>query len=130
MSIFCTQCGKPNDELSKFCFRCGSALVSSLGTATLQPSNTQTLPFRHPAQFDLKSTTSADTNQVSEDVLKLTGVGGWLRFLVVVLTVIGPLFALGTLGNLKAEFDPVVVNLPALRDLLNMVIFFTVATTI
>ena len=56
----------------------------------------------------------------------LTGVGGWLRFLVVVLMVLGPLFAVAALGNLQSELKPLVPRFPAFGQLLDMVLAFTV----
>jgi hypothetical protein len=123
VSNFCTQCGKPNEASSKFCFNCGAPLVNPL--ATESPQKTSPHIFTPPTQIAERTQANSETTKITAEVLKLTGVGGWLRFLVIVLMVLGPLFALGTLGNLQIEFKALESRLPAFGQLLDIALAFT-----
>lgn len=130
MSIFCTQCGKANEATSKFCFNCGSPMVAAPGAVDPQVPRTPTPAPQASAApvFPSAPAASPETEKITADVLKLTGVGGWLRFLVVVLMVLGPLFALGNIGKLKGELNPVMEAYPAFDQLYTMVLGFGLAT--
>lgn len=126
VSIFCTQCGKPNEASSKFCFNCGSPLVNPFVTESRQKIRPDAFTHSQPAQIAPRTQANSETTKITADVLKLTGIGGWLRFLVIVLIVLGPLFALGTLGNLQSEFKALESRSPAFGQLLDIALAFTV----
>lgn len=48
---------------------------------------------------------STENKKITAEVMKLTGVGGWLLFLVITLMIIGPLIALLGIYNLQSEFE-------------------------
>jgi len=127
VSIFCTQCGKANEATSKFCFNCGSPTVASSGVApqVYSPPAPAPQPAADPSFAAAPAAASPETDKITADVLRLTGVGGWLRFLVVVLMVLGPLFALGSFGSASGDIKPLVDDYPAFGDLLNMLGWFT-----
>jgi hypothetical protein len=125
MNNFCTQCGKPNEPASKFCFNCGSPLVKHSGMESLKAERPEVITPTRPTQIDSRPQTNSETTKITADVLKLTGVGGWLRFLVVVLIVLGPLFSLSTLGSVQSELKPLVPRFPAFGQLVDMVLAFT-----
>lgn len=127
MSIFCTQCGKANEVTSKFCFNCGTPTVVTSGIV-VQPAFSAFVSAPKPAQAHPiipAPATTAETEKITEEVLKLTGVRGWLRFLVVVLMVIGPLVALGSFGSAQGDIKPLVTDYPAFGVLLEVTGWFT-----
>jgi len=130
VSIFCTQCGKANEATSKFCFNCGSPMVAAPGAVDPQvPSTPTPAPQASAAHaFPSAPAASPETEKITADVLKLTGVGGWLRFLVVVLMVIGPVFTVGSFSRAYSEITPLVDAYPAFGTLREMLSWFTVLT--
>ena len=134
MSIFCTQCGKANEATSKFCFNCGTPTVAAAGVVTPQvvasPAPAPAPQAAAAPAFTSPPGISPETVKITADVLRLTGVGGWLRFLVVVLMVLGPLFALGSFGSAQGDLKPLVADYPAFGELLTMVGWFTGLTII
>lgn len=125
MSNFCTQCGKLNEASSKFCFNCGSLLVKPSVIESHLAQNPETFIPPPPTQIEPRPQTNSKTTKITTDVLKLTGVGGWLRLLVVVLMLLGPLIALASLVRLHSEINPLMPRFPTFRQVLDMVDIFT-----
>ena len=132
MSIFCTQCGKANEVTSKFCFNCGTPTVITSGIV-VQPAFSASVSAPKTAQaypIIPAPATNGEIEKITAEVLKLTGVGGWLRFLIVVLMVIGPLVALGSFGSAQGDIKPLVTDYPAFDVLLDVAGSFTGLTII
>ena len=82
--MFCVKCGAENPDDAEFCCKCGKAV------------------FRPPATSGIQAPEPPDSmNPVSTpSTPKPYGVGGWLAFLCVSLTVLSPLFWLGAMLSL------------------------------
>jgi len=77
--MFCVKCGAENPDDAEFCCKCGKAVFRPQSTSGIQ---TPTPPV--------------STNPVSTpSTRKPCGIGGWLAFLCVSLTVISPLVWFG-----------------------------------
>ncbi|ABQ27052.1 DUF2569 family protein [Geotalea uraniireducens] len=84
--MYCTQCGAQAVSEAKFCAKCGEALgTSSVITEPELPLSLASMQNSSPATDDAKCGP--------------TGVGGWLKLLVVGMLVLGPLMGAGRIEN-------------------------------
>lgn len=79
--MYCTQCGKSTNENEKFCGNCGSKIVIEASA------------------HDQMGQAFEASSRIYEAAPLLRGVGGWLKFFCVLLTIIFPLYAIGGISN-------------------------------
>lgn len=105
MPILCGNCGVQNVDDHRFCKACGCPLTAAAqqGLPLAEPKTTGGAPAAEQIASSLQPPTGAFT-AIPNRARKLQGVGGWLLFFCVSLTVINPLMILGEAGNSKNPF--------------------------
>ncbi len=78
-AMFCVQCGTKSVPNAKFCANCGAPLIRP-----------QDLSTQHQAQMQ-NSSSSQPASRTYHSNMGLSGVGGWLMFLVASMVIIGPI---------------------------------------
>lgn len=96
--MFCIHCGTKLSDGAKFCGNCGASVVG------ISPP---TVPSRSYTQIPappLAATASP------------AGVGGWLLFFCVALTILSPIGSLAQMGNSLKEGQPLFASYPAFEN--------------
>src|SRR5262247_2648195 len=101
--MFCGHCGQHNPDASRVCASCGQEIRLSL---SLTPAPA---PASAPALAPLPQQPPALSNLESHSEPK--GVGGWLLFFCVLITIISPILLLGAAALYRSEGSIVLFNL-------------------
>lgn len=92
--MYCPSCGTLNEPKANFCTKCGHHIAS--------------------AQIGQPNKTNITTSNAANAVI-VVGVKGWLLFLCVALTIIGPAVTLYSVGSSFGQMSSSFQNLPDLK---------------
>ena len=89
--MYCTNCGSKAPEKAVFCWKCGEKLHLSEGHfSPPRPQDSQPAETKHGNSARPQPTSFGQANSTSDK----SGIGGWLRFLILSLLLFGPIVAI------------------------------------
>jgi hypothetical protein len=120
--MFCVHCGVENPEFGRFCRKCGKALIADEGLSQAEVSGAYVLGSENsPVNLAVISTSSQATTEAQNKQATAQsypcGVGGWLLFVCIALTIGGPLlFVIAKVYEFRnlSQIAAVVPNAPTL----------------
>lgn len=124
MTIFCTKCGLPNNDTSNYCFKCGTELTKG------KANSPTLLDLERPKIIDNYINNHTTAPYKNSKINELTGVGGWLAFLCLVLMIFSPIVAFSQIISSWQDISSAAKTYPAFNELGQLLIFFAATTSL